>query len=115
MSAFWASLDRLVANSRLVIDRPAGSHHPRYPGLVYPLDYGYLEGTSSGDGAGIDVWFGASGARTLDSVIMTVDLTKRDLEVKLLLGCSPEEAETILDFHTGNNMQAIQIRRNEVG
>jgi inorganic pyrophosphatase len=115
MTAFWASLDRLVANNRLVIDRPAGSHHPRYPEVIYPLDYGYLEGTTAGDGAGIDAWQGASGASTLDSVILTVDLSKRDLEVKLLLGCSTEEAETILTFHNSNTMHAIQIRRDEAG
>ena len=27
--------------------------------VVYPLDYGYLQGTSSSDGEGIDVWRGS--------------------------------------------------------
>jgi inorganic pyrophosphatase len=39
---FWCRLDDLVAHSRLCIDRPRGSPHPRYPAFVYPLDYGYL-------------------------------------------------------------------------
>ena len=38
--SFWEALDRLAANSRLVIDRPQGSAHPRYPDLIYPYDYG---------------------------------------------------------------------------
>lgn len=41
---------------KLVIDRPKGSTHPNHSDLIYPLDYGYLEGTAAGDGHDIDVW-----------------------------------------------------------
>ncbi len=44
----WTRLDGLVASRDVVIDRPKGTTHPRFPGLVYPLDYGYLKGTSGG-------------------------------------------------------------------
>lgn len=37
---FWRQLAQLVAESEIVIDRPQGSAHPRYPDFVYPLDYG---------------------------------------------------------------------------
>ena len=53
---FWQALDQLLARSALVIDRPKGSSHPRFPEMVYPLDYGYLENTASMDGEGVDVW-----------------------------------------------------------
>ena len=36
-SEFWDALDKLVANSEIVIDRPKGSAHPRYPELIYRL------------------------------------------------------------------------------
>ncbi len=108
---FWDYLDRLIASQPLVIDRPRGASHPRYPEIVYPLDYGYLEGTASGDGNGIDVWRGASGSRTLSAVALTVDLQKRDSEIKLLLGCSEAELQTILSFHNDNGMRAILVRR----
>jgi inorganic pyrophosphatase len=108
---FWSFLDRLVASSRVVVDRPRGSHHPRFPEVVYPLDYGYLEGTTSGDGAGIDVWLGASGQRRLSAVLLTVDLAKHDTEVKLLLGCSAEEHQIALDFFNSQFMQAILVDR----
>ena len=49
---FWVYLDRMVGTSRIVIDRPRGSAHPHYPDLVYPLDYGYLDGTTTVDGGG---------------------------------------------------------------
>jgi len=33
---FWRQLAQLVAESEIVIDRPQGSAHPRYPDFVYP-------------------------------------------------------------------------------
>ncbi len=97
--SFWAHLDALVTSSELVIERPRGSVHPRHPTIVYPLDYGYLKGTSGGDGAAIDVWRGSLAEGHLDAVVCTVDLEKRDAEVKLLLGCTPVEKQIICAFH----------------
>ena len=97
----------------VVIDQPAGSRHPRYPEIVYPLDYGYLKGTSGGDGNEIDVWRGSLPAGALDTVVCTVDLHKRDTEVKLLLGCTQDEKDTILAFHSTGGMAAILIRRED--
>jgi inorganic pyrophosphatase len=52
--SFWKAVDSLVLESEIVIDRPKGSHHPRYPEIVYPVDYGYLKNTTSMDGSGSD-------------------------------------------------------------
>lgn len=38
------------------IDRPIGSHHPRHPDIVYPVNYGYVEGITGGDGEEQDVY-----------------------------------------------------------
>jgi inorganic pyrophosphatase len=108
---FWAALDRLIETCPIVIDRPTGTHHPRYPEVIYPLDYGYLDGTSSADGGGIDVWLGSLGNHTLSAVILTVDMHKRDTEIKLLLGCAEAEIQTILRFQTSNSMRAELVRR----
>jgi inorganic pyrophosphatase len=87
-SAFWTHLEIFIQSSELVIDRPKGSRHPRDTSVIYPLDYGYLKGTSGGDGEAIDVWQGSLPDRRLDAVVCTVDLAKRDAEIKLLLGCT---------------------------
>jgi inorganic pyrophosphatase len=113
VNSFWTYLDRLVASSGIVIDRPSGSRHPRYPEIVYPLDYGYLKGTSGGDGNEIDVWRGSQPDHRLDAVVCTVDLHKRDSEVKLLLGCTRAEMDTILQFHSDGAMAAVLVRREE--
>jgi inorganic pyrophosphatase len=54
---FWDYLDRMINTSDLVIERPKGSHHPLWPesSIVYPMDYGYLAGTTTVDGGRIDV------------------------------------------------------------
>lgn len=78
---FWDVLDKLVFESKIIIDRPKGSRHPKYPNLIYPVDYGYLENTTSMDGGGIDIWKGTAGGAA-DAVICTVDLLKRDSEIK---------------------------------
>ncbi len=108
---FWSALDSLVASCEIVIDRPRGSAHPRHPDFIYPLDYGYLSGTRSQDGGGIDVWLGSLAGRKLTAVICSVDLAKRDSEVKLLLGCTREEAQTILRVHNQDSQSAICIER----
>src|SRR5712692_4002987 len=97
--AFWRHLEALAQSTELVIDRPRGSYHPRHPAIVYPLDYGYLKGTTGGDGTDIDVWRGSLSDGHLDAVVCTVDLEKRDVEVKLLLGCTRPEKQAVCAFH----------------
>lgn len=38
------------------IDRPLGSPHPRHPDMIYPINYGYVDGIIAGDGAEQDVY-----------------------------------------------------------
>ena len=108
---FWERLEDLVANSRVVIDRPKGTAHPRYPEFIYPLDYGYLEGTQAMDGGGVDVWRGSLPKARVTAIVCSVDSVKRDTEVKILLGCTPEEADTICRTHNGRFQSALLIPR----
>jgi len=110
---FWHQIDRLVAGCTIRIDRPSGSAHPRYPSLIYPLDYGYLKGTESADGSGLDVWIGSLPDRAVTAVLCAVDLGKRDAELKILLGCTPEEARQIAAIHNAGAQAAILIERDE--
>ncbi|MDF2589357.1 MAG: hypothetical protein K0S41_3198 [Anaerocolumna sp.] len=109
---FWEALEKLIQQSEIVIDRPKGTVHPKYPDFLYKVDYGYLRNTSSMDGSGIDVWKGTNKNQTIDAIICTIDLTKKDSEIKILIGCTEEEKELI--YHTHNdseNMKGIMIRR----
>lgn len=108
---FWETLDKLAANSEIIIDRPKGTAHPKYPDFIYKVDYGYLKDTSSMDGAGIDVWVG-SGEKKIDAIMCIVDLMKRDSEIKILIGCTEEEKQIIYQTHNETEyMKGILIRR----
>ena len=104
--SFWHAMTELIATGSILIDRPRGSTHPRYGEAVYPLDYGYLENTTSSDGGGIDVWLGSlnsvvdnAKAKLLTGILCTFDTLKRDAEIKLLIGCTEDDIPVIQEFH----------------
>ena len=110
-NSFWSALDTLVGKSEIIIDRPKGTAHPKYPDFIYKVDYGYLKNTSSMDGAGIDVWIG-SGEKKIDAIMCIVDLMKRDSEIKMLIGCTEEEKQIVYQTHNETEyMKGILIRR----
>lgn len=107
---FWSRLASFVSGASVVVDRPKGSAHPRIPGLIYPLDYGYLTNLRSGDGDGVDVWIGSLKRQVITGVLCTVDAGKRDAEVKILLGCTRAEQRRILSLHNHGDQRAVLIR-----
>lgn len=40
----------------VLVDRPLGSTHPKHADIVYPVNYGYIENTKSGDGEELDAY-----------------------------------------------------------
>ena len=90
---FWQKIDSLMLSTSVVISQPKGSHHPKYLNMVYPVDYGYLNDTDA-----IKVFKGSIKSSKIDAVMVGGDIVKRDLEVKLLLGCTEEEEIRILQF-----------------
>ena len=110
---FWEYMEKLVVSTSITIDRPKGISHPRYPNMVYPVNYGYFEGTRSPDNSGIDVWIGSNSKKDFNGFLATIDLNKMDCEIKLVIGCSDNEISIILDFHNSNGMRAIFVDRKE--
>ncbi|MCA9880454.1 MAG: inorganic diphosphatase [Thermomicrobiales bacterium] len=72
---------------RVVIDRPRGSAHPRHPDLRYPVNYGELPDTISGDGAPIDAYvLGVSvPVATCEGIVIAVIVRADDIEDKLVV------------------------------
>jgi inorganic pyrophosphatase len=108
---FWQFLDELLRRGNVVIDRPRGSVHPRYPDSTYPLDYGFLHGSNSSDGAALDVWLGAAPSTGVQAILCTVDLGKSDAEIKLIAGCSLPEIQAAVDFCNRGSMRSLLIQR----
>jgi inorganic pyrophosphatase len=110
-SEFWSRLEGLLVSHELVLDRPKGTAHPRYPALVFPLDYGYLDGVTGGDGGGVDVWRGSADHADLVAIVCTVDMKKKDAEYKLIIGATEQDLRTIEAFHNGLYQSGIVVRR----
>ena len=95
-SGFWDRIDRLLLEHRIVIENKKGSKDPDDPTSIYAVDYGFLEGTGAIDGEGVDLWLGSMGTG-VDAILCTVDLLKSDVEIKLLVGCTKEETQWVMD------------------
>lgn len=110
--SFWNAIDRIVSESKNIIDRPKGSVHPKFSDFIYRVDYGYLDNTSSMDSDGIDVWVGTDERKQVDAIMCIVDLMKRDSEIKILIGCTENEKKFIYQTHNKTDyMKGILIRR----
>ena len=94
----WDQVGAMLRSHRTVVDRPLGSTHPEHDWMVYPLDYGYLEGTSAVDGDGVDVFLGSADRGPLTAAAVTFDPFKHDVEVKLFAGCTPDEVRVVAEF-----------------
>ena len=75
--------DLLGRRIRVVIDRPIGYDHQ---GIIYPVNYGYIPGTTAGDGEEQDVYIlGVSEPIVeFDGVVIGAAIRKDDVEDKLI-------------------------------
>lgn len=84
---------------RGTIDRPLGSAHPKYPELIYPINYGYVDGLFAGDGEEQDAYvFGTdSPISAFTGKIIGVIHRLNDCEDKWIVSLSgdPVDPETI--------------------
>jgi len=109
---YWQSLDKIVLTNGFHIERPKGSAHPRYPDYIYPLDYGYIPNTKSADGDELDAWHGSLDSDEVSGVAVTLDPTKGDSEVKVLIGCTDEDKKKVLAAHSRGDMTATILNRS---
>ena len=93
----WAGWEALIRQNGITLDRPYRSAHPDYPEIIYPLDYGYVNGTTSSDGNEVDVFVG-SAESGLVGLLITTDYGRGDREIKLLYACTPEEIYLVNGF-----------------
>ena len=85
---------------RGTVDRPLGSAHPRYPEMIYPVNYGYVDGIYGGDGMEQDVYlFGTEEPlETFEGRVVAVWRRFDDTEDKWIVSLDGEDltAEKIL-------------------
>ena len=68
----------------VIVDRPLGSTHPAHPGLVYPVNYGYVPGVIAADGEEQDAYILGIGepVRQFTGVLAAVVYRRDDVEEK---------------------------------
>ena len=93
----WRAWEAVIDECGITIDRARGSRHPVHPSIIYPIDYGYVNGTSSTDGHELDIFVG-SAKNGLVGTMITVDHRKGDTEFKLIYNCTPEEIYLVNGF-----------------
>lgn len=110
---FWQKMDTLFLSSELSVTRVKGDRHPLYNNLIYPVDYCHLRNTSGNSETGkICVYKGSASSNRVDAIIVAVDILKKDMDAKLLNGCTPAEEEAVLRFLNQTDFQkTILVRR----
>ena len=71
----------------VIVDRPAGSYHPRNHEIFYPINYGYIEDIIAGDGSGQDVYIIGQDnpLETFDGIVIAVYHRTNDVEDKWIV------------------------------
>lgn len=89
---------------KVVMDRPMGSKHPTH-GFIYPINYGYMPNTVSGDGEEIDAYIIGEfeAIQSYEGYVIAIIHRKNDSEDKLVV-CkelntySKEQVKALTEF-----------------
>ncbi|MFV0381986.1 MAG: Inorganic pyrophosphatase [Breznakia sp.] len=111
---FWQKLDTIYVSSEIVIEHKKNTAHPRFVNAICPVDYGFLRDTMSAEMSKIDVFIGSGDVSRIHAIMVSVDILKKDCEIKILIGCSEEETHDILVFLNENESQkCVLLRRGK--
>lgn len=74
---------------RITVDRPLGSHHPEDRDMIYPINYGYIPGTTGGDGEPQDVYLLGVKEPVTEYTAKIIAIVYRDNDVEDKLVAAP--------------------------
>ena len=71
----------------VIVDRPLGSAHPKHVDLIYPVNYGYIEGIIAGDGECQDCYVLGENEpiKAFDGVVIAIIHRLNDIEDKWII------------------------------
>ena len=71
----------------VIVDRPLGSVHPKHVDLIYPVNYGYIEGIIAGDGECQDCYVLGENEpiKAFDGVVIGIIHRLNDIEDKWIV------------------------------
>lgn len=91
---------------RVIIDRPLGSCHPDHPDLVYPVNYGFVEGIPGGDGEDQDVYVLGVQKPVSDFIGKIIAVVHRENDIEEKWVAAPFET----DYTADQIMKAIYFQ-----
>ena len=95
---FWQKVDSLYLSGSRRLIKKKGEQHDTYKNLVYPLDYARIEDMKSVSGHGVAVYLGSDNRNKVSGLIVAADILEKELDVKVLAGCTDEEIEDVLRY-----------------
>ncbi len=93
---FWQKVDSLYLSGTRKIIKKKGEVHDTFKNLVYPLDYARIEDMKSVSGHGVAVYLGSENRNKVSALVVAADILEKELDVKVLAGCTEEEIEEVL-------------------
>ena len=91
---------------KIIIDRPLGSAHPKFPSLIYPVNYGYIPETIGGDGEEIDVYLFGVDEPVMEYTAKIIGIIYRADDAEQKLVAAPEG--TVM--HQGEIAEAVYFQ-----
>lgn len=87
------------------VDRPLGTAHPNFPDMIYPINYGYVDGVFAADGEEQDVYILGTNEplKTYTGKIIAVYHRTNDTEDKWIVSLdgtnyTDEEIQKAIEF-----------------
>ncbi len=109
---FWQKVDTLFLSSEINLNRKKGDVHPVFKNLIYPTDYGHVTDTKSVTSEGVSVYAGSGDRNKITALVVAADILAKELDVKMLIGCTDQEVEDVLRFLNQTDLQkTVLIRR----
>ena len=75
---------------KVVVDRPLGSYHPKHEDILYPINYGYIEGIIAPDGEEQDAYILGVNEPVKEFVGKIIAIIHRDDDVEEKWVVAPE-------------------------
>ena len=100
-------MDRVIGKRvKGIVDRPMGSAHPNDPEMIYPINYGYVEGLFAEDGEEQDVYILGPDKpiKAFEGVVIAVYHRFNDVESKWIVSLDGK------DYSDEEIMQAIRFQ-----
>ncbi len=109
---FWQKVDTLYLSGTRKVIKKKGEVHDTFKNLVYPLDYARIEDMKSVSGHGVAVYLGSENRNKVSALVVAADILEKELDVKVLAGCTEEEIEEVLRYLNQTDFQkTVLIKR----